>query len=77
MANGSGVFRGDRNRNAGLGRLRELVRLENTIVGIDLATRSRWWWCATTTPKCWRAGRSATGCGISGSRWIGRPSGPR
>ena len=37
MSNGSGVSRGDRNRNARLGRLRGLVRLENAIVGIDLA----------------------------------------
>lgn len=37
----SGVFRGDRNRNARLGRLRELVRLENTIVGIDLADKKQ------------------------------------
>ena len=41
MANGSGVFRGDRNRNAGLGRLPELVRLENTIVGIDPADQKQ------------------------------------
>jgi transposase len=37
MTNGSGVSRGDRNRNARLARLRGLVRLENAIVGIDLA----------------------------------------
>ena len=37
MVNGSGVSRGDRNRNARLARLRELVPLENAIVGIDLA----------------------------------------
>jgi transposase len=37
MANGSGVSRGDRNRNARLGRLRALVPLTNAIVGIDLA----------------------------------------
>jgi transposase len=37
MANGSGVSRGDRNRNARLDRLRELVPVENAIVGIDLA----------------------------------------
>jgi transposase len=41
MANGSGVFRGDRNRNPRLGRLRELARLENTIVGIDLADKKQ------------------------------------
>jgi transposase len=37
MTNGSGVSRGDRNRNARLGRLRELVPLGNAIVGVDLA----------------------------------------
>jgi transposase len=37
MTNGSGVSRGDRNRNARLVRLRELVPIENAIVGIDLA----------------------------------------
>jgi transposase len=33
----SGLSRGDRNRNARLARLRELVPLSNAIVGIDLA----------------------------------------
>ena len=37
MANGSGVSRGDRNRNARLERLRALVPVSNAIVGIDLA----------------------------------------
>lgn len=37
MSNGSGVSRGDRNRNARLGRLRGLVPVINAIVGIDLA----------------------------------------
>ena len=37
MVNGSGVSRGDRNRNARLARLRERVPTENAIVGIDLA----------------------------------------
>jgi transposase len=37
MSNGSGVSRGDRNRNARLARLRVLVPLSNAIVGIDLA----------------------------------------
>src|SRR5215212_2569557 len=37
MVNGNGVSRGDRNRNARLARLREMVALENAIVGIDLA----------------------------------------
>jgi transposase len=41
MNNGNGVSRGDRNRNARLVRLRELVPLENAIVGIDLADRKQ------------------------------------
>lgn len=41
MVNGSGVSRGDRNRNARLGRVRELVPLSNAIVGIDLADKKQ------------------------------------
>ena len=41
MVNGSGVSRGDRNRNARLARLRGLVPLDNAIVGIDLADRKQ------------------------------------
>ena len=37
MSNGSGVSRGDRNRNARLARLRALVPTTNAVVGIDLA----------------------------------------
>jgi transposase len=37
MGNGSGVSRGDRNRNARLEKLRALVPVSNAIVGIDLA----------------------------------------
>jgi transposase len=37
MGNGSGVSRGDRNRNARLERLRVLVPVANAIAGIDLA----------------------------------------
>jgi len=41
MSNGSGVSRGDRNRNARLGRLRALVPVTNAIAGIDLADRKQ------------------------------------
>src|SRR5215204_7741869 len=41
VANGSGVFRGDRNHNARLARLRELVPTTNAIVGIDLADKKQ------------------------------------
>jgi hypothetical protein len=34
---GTGLSRGDRNRNERLGRLRELLPIPNAIVGIDLA----------------------------------------
>jgi transposase len=37
MGNGSGISRGDRNRNARLARLRGLVPVTNAIAGIDLA----------------------------------------
>jgi len=37
VSNGNGISRGDRNRNARLARLRELVPTTNAIVGIDLA----------------------------------------
>ena len=39
MTHGNGVSRGDRNRNARLARLREVVRPEHAIVGIDLADK--------------------------------------
>src|SRR6266567_8726114 len=41
MGNGSGVSRGDRNRNARLERLRALVPATNAIVGIDLAGKKQ------------------------------------
>ena len=41
MTHGSGVSRGDRNRNARLARLRELVPLTNAIVAVDLADRKQ------------------------------------
>ncbi len=41
MTHGNGVSRGDRNRNARLARLRELVPVTNAIVGIDLADKKQ------------------------------------
>ena len=41
MVNGSGVSRGDRNRNARLARLCERVSIENAIVGVDLADKKQ------------------------------------
>ena len=41
MNKGSGISRGDRNRNARLSRLREAVPVTNAIVGIDLADKKQ------------------------------------
>jgi hypothetical protein len=41
MTNGNGVSRGDRNRNARLARLRELVPLNHAIVAVDLADKKQ------------------------------------
>jgi transposase len=41
VANGSGLSRGDRNRNARLARLRELVPVTNAVVGVDLADKKQ------------------------------------
>jgi transposase len=41
VSNGSGISRGYRNRNARLGRLRELVAVTNAIVWIDLADKKQ------------------------------------
>jgi transposase len=41
VSNGNGLSRGDRNRNARLARLRELVPLSHAIVGIDLADNTQ------------------------------------
>ena len=41
MNNGSGVSRGDRNRNERLKRLRTAVPVTNAIIGIDLAERKQ------------------------------------
>jgi len=41
MGNGSGISRGDRNRNARLERLRGLVPVTNAIAGVDLAGKKQ------------------------------------
>jgi transposase len=41
MSHGSGISRGDRNRNARLARLRAAVPVTNSVVGIDLADRKQ------------------------------------
>jgi hypothetical protein len=75
MTNGNGVSRGDRNRNARLARLRELVPLENAIVGSIWPTGSRWWWSPTTTRVCWRVrgGCTATSPSDHGRQTMATP----
>jgi hypothetical protein len=55
MANGSGVSRGDRNRNARLTRLRALVPVDNAVVGIDLADAKQMVVVTDRDSKGWRA----------------------
>jgi hypothetical protein len=75
MSKGSGVSRGDRNRNARLIRLREAVPILNAIVGIDLADRKQMLVVCDTTRRCWRGARSGARPGSSGRRWTGRLTG--
>ena len=69
MGNGSGVSRGDRNRNARLARLRVLVPVTNAVVGIDLADQKQ---MVVVTDHDSGAMR-----GIWVRRWTGRAGRPR
>ena len=83
MSNGSGVSRGDRNRNARLERLREAVPTTNAIVGIDLADRkqmvvvtdhdSKVLARRTFRCKAWDLGAALDWAGqrAAGSGWVG------
>jgi transposase len=51
MNNGTGISRGDRNRNDRLARLRALLATTNAIVGIDLADRKQ---AVVVTDHDWR-----------------------
>jgi hypothetical protein len=76
MGNGSGVSRGDRNRNARLVRLRELVPVANVIVGIDLADKKQMVVvCDHDSKVLARARPTGAGRGIWGPRWTGPPIG--
>ena len=55
MTNGSGVSRGDRNRNARLAKLRAAVPVSNAIVGIDLADRKQ---MVVVTDHDWKGHRA-------------------
>ncbi len=74
MSNGNGVSRGDRNRNARLNRLRELVPTANAIVGIDLADKKQMVVVTDHDSKVLAGVPSAAGPGIWVSRWTGQPS---
>ena len=64
MGNGSGVSRGDRNRNARLGRLRVLVPVTNAIAGIDLADSKQMVVVTDHDSRSSRGGRSGAVPGI-------------
>ncbi len=72
MTNGSGVSRGDRNRNERLGRLRAAVPVTYAIVGIDLADRKQ------MVVVCDHDSRvlPASGFGARRGPWVPRWSGP-
>jgi hypothetical protein len=75
VGNGSGVSRGDRNRNARLVRLRGLAAVSNAIVGIDLAEKKQ---MVVACDHDWMVLARRTfgaGPGISARRWTGRRSG--
>jgi hypothetical protein len=73
VGDGSGISRGDRNRNARLTRLRGLVSVENAVVGIDLADRKQMVVVTDHDSKLLARKRSGLGRGISVLRWIGPP----
>ena len=75
MGNGSGVSRGDRNRNARLRRLRELVPVANAIVGIDLADKKQMVVVTDHDSKVLARRTFGAGPGILGGRWTGPRSG--
>ena len=75
MSNGSGVSRGDRNRNVRLARLREAVPVTNAVVGIDMADRKQVLVVCDHDSKVWRGARSGAGRGMSVWRWTGLASG--
>jgi hypothetical protein len=74
MGNGSGVSRGDRNRNAGLGRLRALVPVTNAIVGIGLAGVKQ---MVVVTDHAWKGHRPADVPVPCLGSWLGAGLGPR
>lgn len=73
----SGVSRGDRNRNARLARLREVVPLTNAIVAVDLADRKQM--VVVTDHDTKVLARKTFRCrpGTLGRRWTGLHSVPR
>jgi hypothetical protein len=71
VGNGSGLSRGDRNRNARLARLRELVPHGNAIVGIDLADDKQAAVVAGHDSRVIARARSGPGLGSWASWWTG------
>ncbi len=57
MSDRTGLSRGDRNRSVRLARMRQLLPLQNAIVGIDLADSKQAAVEPTMTRGFWLAGR--------------------
>ena len=77
VSNGSGVSRGDRNRDTRLGRLRALVPVTNAIVGIDLADAKQMVVVTDHDSKVLARGRRfVAGPGLWAWRWTGPPNAP-
>jgi hypothetical protein len=77
MGNGSGVSRGDRNRNARLERLRALVPVSNAIVGIDLAGSKQMVVVTDHDSKVIARRAFRSGLGLLARRWTGPLGVPR
>lgn len=75
MNNGSGVSRGDRNRNARLSRLREAVPVTSAVVGIDLADRKQMLVVTDRDSKVLARRTIRCKAWDLGRRWTGLPSG--
>ena len=77
MGNGSGVSRGDRNRNARLERLRALVPVTNAIVGTGLAGKKQMVVVTDHDSKVIARRTFRCRAWILARRWTGPPGGLR
>ena len=77
VVQGSGLSRGDKRRNAKLGLLRELVPVDNAILGIDLADEKQAVVVLIMTHGCWPQAGEGQGVGFGAGVGLGLPGGPQ